>query len=111
MKLISHLDTAMQGDPRDLPRIVTQHPPAGRGGDTGQKGRAAMPGARLAAPVPVGAEAEAELTAMHAVLAELLPLSGPARARVIKWCEEILASESPAPQPDIDEVDLGAFHH
>ena len=46
MKLITALDTAMSGDPRDLPRIMRQDPPAGRGGDTGQRD-----GKRFPAPV------------------------------------------------------------
>lgn len=89
---MTSLRSIMADDGRDLPRIVQPHPASGRRADEAAGPRdAGQPPAgsgRLVGSIP--ADADRELAAMHAVLAELLPLTGEQRRRVVQWVTNVI---------------------
>lgn len=92
--LLTSLRDAMASDGIDLPRIAQRDPATSGRRDDETAGPRAMDAAalmgsgRLVGTIPD--RASVELAAMHAVLAELLPLSVAERARVLQWVVSVI---------------------
>lgn len=87
-----------QSEPRslsdDFPRFVRQYPASGSRRDETASMRAPVSGSdgRLVAMSDtIPQRAGRELVAMHAVLAELTPLTRDERERVIAWVQSVIA--------------------